>query len=105
VALVDQGESPATVARILGVHETSLHRWRRLAKAGDLAATPHPGPKPRLADDQLRRLEQLLLQGAKQHGWPNDLWTADRVATLIRRHFHLRLHPEHVRRMLKRRLG
>src|SRR3954453_9930886 len=90
VELVEQGESPSVVARILGVHETSVHRWRRLAKAEQgLAAKPHRGPTPRLHDNQLPYLRQLLLQGAKQHGWPNSLWTADRVAALIRRHFGL----------------
>jgi len=106
VALVEGGESPATVARILGVHETSVHRWRRLARQqAGLGAKPHPGPTPRLGDEQLAQLEQLLQQGAKHHGWPNQLWTAGRVAALIRRHFGLKYHPEHVRKILKRRLG
>lgn len=106
VELVEGGESPATVARILGVHETSVHRWRRLAgsQAG-LDAKPHQGPTPRLSDEQLGQLEQLLLQGARHHGWPNQLWTADRVATLIERHFGVKHHPEHVRKILKQRLG
>ena len=71
---------------------------------GGLQARPLPGPSPRLGDGQLRPLEQLLLQGARQHGWPNDLWTAGRVAALIRRHFAIDYHPEHVRKILKRRL-
>jgi transposase len=105
VELLDQGESPSTLARILGVHEVSVHRWRRLAREGTgLAARPHPGPKPLLGDEQLAQLEQLLLQGAKHHGWPNQLWTASRVATLIARHFRVKYHPEHVRKILKRRL-
>src|SRR4051812_33372271 len=78
--LVEGGESPSTVARILGVHETTLHRWRRLARTeAGLAAKPHQGPTPRLSDAQLLQLEQLLLQGAKAHGWANELWTASRV--------------------------
>ena len=106
VELVHQGESPATVARIFGVHETSLHRWRRMARsASGLTSKPHPGLTPRLAADQLAQLEALLLQGAKQHGWPNDLWTADRVAVLVQRHFGVRYHPEHVRKVLKQRLN
>jgi transposase len=105
VELIQQGESPSVVARILGVHETSVHRWRRMARAeGGLRARPLPGPSPRLGDLPLQQLEQLLVQGAKQHGWPNDLWTAGRVATLIRRHFAIDYHPEHVRKILKRRL-
>jgi transposase len=105
VELVEEGESPSTVARILGVHETSVHRWRRLARSqAGLNAKPHPGPTPRLNDTQLASLEQLLLQGAQRHGWPNQLWTADRVTTVIQRHFGLKFHPEHVRKILKQRL-
>jgi transposase len=104
--LADSGESPSTIARILGVHETSVHRWRRLARQPQgLAARPLPGPTPRLSAEQLRQLEALLLQGAKHHKWDNDLWTADRVAVLIRRHFGISYHPEHVRKILKRRLN
>src|SRR5205823_7443748 len=68
-------------------------------------AQPHLGPKPRLSQEQLARLENLLREGAEQHGWPNRLWNASRVTTLIRRHFGIDYHPEHVRRILKERLG
>src|SRR5262245_29652242 len=105
VELVEAGESPSAVARVLGVHETSVHRWRRLTRtAAGLAAKPHQGPTPGLSDGQLAQLERLLLEGAKHHGWPNQLWTAARVAALIERHFGLKYHPEHVRKILKRRL-
>ena len=105
VALVAQGESPTTVARFLGVHETSVHRWRRLARQPHgLEAKPIPGPSPRLSDYQLHKLEYFLQQGAHKHGWPNQLWTAARVATLIRRRFGVDYHPEHVRKILKQRL-
>ena len=106
VALLEQGESPSTIARILGVHETSVHRWRRLARKGPgLQAKPHPGRKPLLSEQQWLEVQRLLLQGAKHHGWPNDLWTADRVTALIKRHFGVAYHPEHVRNVLKERLG
>ena len=106
VELIEQGESPGVVARILGVHPKSVSRWRRLAgQPGGLSARPQPGPRPRLSDAQLRQLEQLLLDGPKAHGWNNSLWTAARVARLIERFFGLSYHPEHVRKLLKRRLG
>jgi transposase len=90
----------------LGVHETSVHRWRRLAHQGPgLAAKPHPGPQPRLSTEQWAEVQRLLLEGAKHHGWPNDLWTADRVAALIKRHCGVDYHPEHVRKVLKERWG
>jgi transposase len=106
VELVDRGESPTVVARILGVLTTSAHRWRRLARRPNgLEAKPTTGPKSRLSEEQLGQLEQLLLQGAKAHGWHNELWTAGRVARLVRQRFGVSYHPEHVRKLLKRRLG
>src|SRR5215831_14721801 len=86
VALIEQGEPRATVARVLGVHPKTLALWLRQAKQpGGLKAKPQRGPRPGLSDDQLRRLEQLLLDGARFHGWKNELWTAPRVARLIER--------------------
>jgi transposase len=83
-----------------------LYRWRQAARSGPdgLAAKPHPGPTPRLSDAQLAPLQGLLLPGATAHGWANALWTAQRVAEVIRRHFGVSLHPEHVRKVLKHRL-
>jgi transposase len=105
VALIHQGESPTLVARILGVHRTTLYAWlRREQQAGGLAARPRCGHPPRLSDQQLAHLEQLLLQGAKAHGWSNDLWTCGRIAEPIRRRFGVRYHPDHVGRLLHTRL-
>jgi transposase len=106
VELLEQGESPAVVARILGVKPTSLHRWRRMARQPDgLTPKPPSGARRRLDDAQLVELEQLLSQGAPAHGFPNDLWTAARVAKVIQRHFAVKYHPAYVRRLLRRRLN
>lgn len=105
VAAVREGQSPTTVAQVLGVHRVSVQRWLRMARTpGGLDAKP-VRRAPGLSDDQLLELEGLLLQGASRHGWPNDLWTAARVTDLVRRHFGRTYHPEHVRKILKRRLG
>ena len=106
VELVQQGESPDDVAHFLGCGRSSVYTWVKLARQapGALAAKPHAGPKPRLSAEQLSELEALLLKGAKAHGWRTELWTAQRVAELIERHFGIRFHPEHVRKILKRRL-
>src|SRR6266851_1341968 len=98
VQLVEQGESPTVVARILGVTPSSLHRWRRMARrADDLSAKHGSGVKPRLTASQLGELERLLHQGATAHGYSNQLWTAARVARLVRWYFGISYHPEHVR--------
>ena len=75
VELVQQGESPDDVARFLGCGRSSVYTWVKLAKQSweALAAKPHPGPKPRLSDAQLKEREALLLRGAKAHGWRTEL--------------------------------
>ena len=107
VEAVKRGETQATVARVLGVTPDAVYRWVKLERLapGALAAKRHPGPKRLLSLEQYPELERLLLRGAQAHGWSNDLWTAVRVAEMIRRHFNINYHVEHVRRILKDRLG
>jgi transposase len=93
------------VARIIGVKPRSIYRWLELAEQADgLAAKPHPGRATRLSRQQQQELERLLLQGAKAHGWSNELWTTQRIADLILRHFGVSLHHDHVGRFLRTRL-
>ena len=100
------GESRTTVAKVLGVHYKTVARWVRAARQpGGVNAKPQPAPAPGLSDADLRKLAALLAKGAKAHGWQNQLWTAARVARLTERHFRISYHPEHVRKILKRRLG
>ena len=85
VDLMNKGESPTLIARILGVCRTSVYCWKKMAQADPkgLAAKPHPGRKARLTAEQFGELETLLLQGATKHGWPNILRTAQRVAEMM----------------------
>ena len=106
VALLEQGHSQAEVARMVGSSESSVHRWRKAARRRNgLAAKPHPGRPRRLTATQHRRLERELRKGPCAHGWSNDLWTAARATVVIRRRFGVKYHVEHVRHILKDRLG
>jgi transposase len=51
------------------------------------------GPAPRLSDAQLTAIEQALLQGATANGFTGELWTLDRIATVIQRLTGIRHHP------------
>jgi transposase len=105
IEAVNEGESPEAVARIFGVNRSTVYRWLRLAEEPDgLASKPHPGPSPRLSAEQCRSLESLLVQGAKAHGWATNLWTCARIVEVVRRHFGVTFHHDHVGRILHERL-
>lgn len=101
------GGSPTVIARILGVCRTSPSRWLASAREppDHLAAKPHPGPKSRPTDEQIGELEGLILSGAGARGRHNHLRSARRVAEVIRRHFGVEDHHEHVRKAIRRRLS
>lgn len=106
VELRQQGERGSTIARMLGVSRQSVYRWCKIHQSGgSLKTAPHSGRPPRLSDDQLSTLSELLMQGATAHGWQNDLWTAKRANDVIRKHFNIEFSTENVRRILKDRLG
>jgi len=106
IALLERGEKPSVIVRILGISWASLWRWREAAKQGGegLAAKVREGHM-RLSPDQLAELVVELKKGAVAHGWPNELWTGERVASLIERLFHVQYTPDHVRVLLRERLG
>jgi len=105
IQAIEAGDDVKDVARIIGVNPRSVYRWLQLAEQPDgLAAKPHPGTATRLSVPQQQELERLLRQGAQAHGWPNQLWTTQRIAELIHRHFGVTLHHDHVGRFLRQRL-
>jgi transposase len=64
------------------------------------------GGRPRkLTDAQLGELAALLSKGATAHGWPNELWTAKRMAKVIRRHFNVPCDSHHAWLMVTKYLG
>jgi transposase len=104
VQAVQRGDKVKDVARIMGITPRSILRWLQNAKKPNgLAAKKRPSTT-RLSVSQQHELEQLLLQGAQAHGWPNQLWTTQRIADLILRKFSVSLHHDHVGRFLRERL-
>jgi transposase len=66
-----------------------------------LRAKRHPGAKPKLAREDRPKLAKLLLKGPLAHGYWTDLWTLQRVAQLIEKHFGVHYHPSSVWRLLR----
>ena len=61
--------------------------------------------RPGLSDAKLATVEQALLEGATANGFTGELWTLDRVATVIKRLTGVQHHPAHVWALLRHRLG
>ena len=104
IELVRQGVGLSEIARRLGSSVSSVHRWAQdWKKDGDtaLASKPVPGRPTKLTARQRERLLRLLLHGAMAHGFPNELWTLKRIASLIRTEFGVRYHPSHLWRVLR----
>jgi transposase len=106
VQAVKEGSSVTEVARILGVTDRSVRRWvaaERDQGGAGLAARLHPGPKPHLNKNQARQVLSWLKKSPSQFGFPTELWTAPRVAHLIRERFGVEYHPRYVNEWLTRR--
>jgi transposase len=100
------GRTPTDVADFLGVHVETVRKWVRAHHAGGddaLAAKPHPGRTPFLTGDQEQRVLGWLTRKPSEFGFSTDLWTARRVAELIRQKLGVAYHPSYLREWLTRR--
>jgi transposase len=100
------GWSQANVAEFLGVHAVTVAKWiARYRAEGDagLVAKPTPGRPRFLSPEQDQQVRAWLAQKPTAHGFRTDLWTARRVAELIRRNFGVTFHPNYLRAWLTQR--
>jgi transposase len=91
------------IAALLGVHLSSVKRWKRAWREGGveaLAAKPHPGGVAKLSDEQKQALVQVLLDGPSAAGYKTQLWTCPRVVELVRKKFRVQYDAGHVSRIL-----
>ena len=102
--LHQQGWSQRAIAELLEVSAAAVSRWfKRVRLAGSAKALHRrkaPGAAPLLPRTYWRQLRALLRRGAEAHGFHGALWTRERVAVLIRRHFGVAYSPRHVSRLL-----
>jgi transposase len=101
--LLKSGVSISGVARRVGCSHSSVILWRDAVRRNGksaLKAKPAPGRPTKLTAKQRERLPALLLRGALAWGYGTDLWTTQRIATVIEREFRVRFHRAHVGRLL-----
>jgi transposase len=100
---LDQGLQPGEIARKVGVDRRSVRRWKASIQKdgpGAIRAKPLPGRPPRLNPGAKKRLEAILLRGARETGFSTDLWTCPRVVQVIQKVFGVRYHVDHIGRIL-----
>jgi transposase len=103
IALLKQGYQPVEIADMVGVDRRSVRRWKSAyRKNGNKAIIAKPaGRPPKLDEKAKKKLESKLLKGAKDAGFPTDLWTCPRVAKFILLYFGIRYHVDHIGRLLR----
>jgi transposase len=103
---VRSGYTQKEVADFLGVHRSTVWRWmqryRQRGRVG-LKAKRHPGRTPKLTPPQEREVLSWFARSPTEFGFSTELWTAPRVATLIRRTFGVRFHPRYVNQWVAQR--
>lgn len=102
--LLEQGVSEAEVARRVGAHRQSVNRWaKELAKGGRkaLKRAPRAGRPPQLSAADRRRIIEGLKRGPEALGYGTSLWTAWRVADLIKRECGVKYSTVHAWRLLR----
>lgn len=102
-AVIKQKMTVESVAKKYQVQIRAVYRWlAAYRKGGDraIAAKPAPGAPRKLNRNNLKRLEKIILKGAKAAGFANDLWTCARIAEVIKREFGVTYHFNHVGKIL-----
>jgi transposase len=93
----------AQIAEALGVTEGAVSQWfKKVREKGlqSLRSRKGGGPKPKLKDEQLESLPDLLAKGPEAYGFRGDVWTRARVGAVIRKEFGVAYSEVHVGRLL-----
>ena len=86
--MFENGSAQADVVRELGVSRETASQWHatwREHGVEGLRGAQRAGRLPRLTDEQLVKVERALAKGPTHNGFPTELWTLTRVATVIER--------------------
>ena len=102
LGLLKQGKAVRQVSAQVGVTRCSIYRWRYEEKQSKPKRNQAPGKPAYVSKEQIKELEQELLQGAYAHGYSEDYWTLDRIGHVIWELFGIRYTPSGVWRLLDR---
>jgi transposase len=106
VRRVADGYSTQEVADFLGVDSSTVRRWLAAFRArggAGLEARPVSGRPGKLTSTQEKIALRWLAESPMHHGFETELWTAARLAQLIREEFGVGLNPRYLSTWLRER--
>lgn len=102
--LFTKGFSQSEVARKFSVSCEAARKWHdawQQEGISGLKSQGKPGPKPKLTEKKLEKVEQALLKGATAFGYTTDIWTLNRIAQVIKKVVQVSHHPGHIWHILR----
>jgi transposase len=106
VRRVEQGESPETVIKALGMNRRTIYKWIARYREGGieaLKATPLAGRPLKLNGAKLQSIFRIIVtKNPLQLRFPFALWTREMVQELIETKYGIRLSVVSVGRLLKK---
>ena len=104
IELIESGVGLTETAKRVGASVPSVFRWRQAYKAGGneaLDPKPVPGRPRKLEDSEIKYLGDILLKGAREWGFPNEIWTLKRIKQVIKKEFGVEYHIGHIWKILQ----
>jgi transposase len=97
------GRTVISLAAELGVQRGAVNKWLQWYEAegaDGLRTSKPPGSAPRLTEEQLSKLGQIIEDGPVAVGYQSGVWTGPMIGDLIERMFGVRYHNHYVPRLL-----
>ena len=101
--LKEQGVSQFQIAKAVNLSPGRVCQILKLIKAldGEILKPTYKGAQMKLTDSQIEQLKNLLDQGAEANDFEGGIWTGKRVSALIKEHFKVSYHPNHIPKLLR----
>ena len=101
--LFEKGYTQAAVRRKVGGDRSAVYQWHTKWKQGGMDAlrsTGTSGPTPKLSEENKRTLADDIRAGAREHGFPTEVWTLPRIIQHVRSQFGVVLGESRVAEIL-----
>lgn len=104
ILLVTQGVSCPEVARLLGdaprTVQTWVHRFENKGFSG-LQDKPRPGRPPKLTEEQLAEISDVLRSTPEEHGLSGHLWDGKTLSMFILKEYNVELGVRQCQRLFR----